>query len=158
VVLAFLPITYTFSCPRHSRYMPRPPHLPRFDTCNYTWRKVQITQLLVCSFLHPPVTLFLFGPNILLRILFSNSLIQFCSHSMRDQYRIHTEPQANYNSLQSILYVFNHVLVMVSQPTMPFRIIKEYERTVLEGAQVKYFGIFCLGPNCEAFSTVLCGP
>jgi hypothetical protein len=31
----------------HSCYMPRPPHPPRLDNFNYTWRRAQIMQLLV---------------------------------------------------------------------------------------------------------------
>jgi hypothetical protein len=34
--------------------MPRPSHPPRLDHSNYTWRRVQITKLLVMRFLNPP--------------------------------------------------------------------------------------------------------
>jgi hypothetical protein len=34
----------------HSCYMPRPPHSSRLDHSNYTWRRVQITKLLVMPF------------------------------------------------------------------------------------------------------------
>jgi hypothetical protein len=51
-------------------------HPPWLDRSNYTWRKVQVMKLLIiyCSFLKPHVTLSLFGPNILLSTLFSNTL------------------------------------------------------------------------------------
>jgi hypothetical protein len=35
------------------RYMPRPPHSPRLDNSDYTWRRVQITHLLVMQFSPP---------------------------------------------------------------------------------------------------------
>jgi hypothetical protein len=48
--MAFPPIIYTqFSFP-HSGFMPRPPHPPRLDYSNYTWRRVQITKLLIMQF------------------------------------------------------------------------------------------------------------
>jgi hypothetical protein len=53
--------------------MSRPPHLARLYNSNYTWRRVQIMSSPLCSFLHPPVTPSLFGPNILLNTLFSNT-------------------------------------------------------------------------------------
>jgi hypothetical protein len=56
--------------------MAHPSHPPRLDYSNYTWRRVQITKLLVMQF--PPVTSSLFGPNILLSTLFSNTL-SLCS-------------------------------------------------------------------------------
>jgi hypothetical protein len=58
--------------------MPYPSHP------NYTCRRVQITKLLLCSFLHPPATSSLFGPNIL-STLFSKNL-NLCSFlNVRDQ-------------------------------------------------------------------------
>jgi hypothetical protein len=39
----------------------------------------------LCSFLHPPVTSSLFGPNILFSTLFSNTLSLCSSLSVRDQ-------------------------------------------------------------------------
>jgi hypothetical protein len=39
----------------------------------------------LCSFLQPPVTSSLFGPNILLSTLFSNILSLCCSLNVRDQ-------------------------------------------------------------------------
>jgi hypothetical protein len=37
----------------NSHHMPRPPHPPRRDNSNYTWRRVQITQPLVIRFSPP---------------------------------------------------------------------------------------------------------
>jgi hypothetical protein len=34
-------------------HMFRPPHRPWIDNCNYTWRRVQIMQLLVTQFFPP---------------------------------------------------------------------------------------------------------
>jgi hypothetical protein len=39
----------------------------------------------LCSFLQPPVTSSFFGPNILINILFSNTLSLFSSLNVRDQ-------------------------------------------------------------------------
>jgi hypothetical protein len=58
----------------HSIYMSYPPHPPRLDNSNYNWRRVQIVQSSVCSFLHPPIALSLFVPNIFVSSLFSNTL------------------------------------------------------------------------------------
>jgi hypothetical protein len=65
--LSGFPTSMRSSSP-HSCYIPRPSHPPRLDHSNYTWRRVQITKLLVMMQLfHLPVTSSLFGPNILLR-------------------------------------------------------------------------------------------
>jgi hypothetical protein len=77
----FPTITYTRSSP-HSCYMPRQSHPPRLDHSNYTWRRVQITKLLVMQFSYPPVTSFLFGLNFL-STLFSNILGLCSSHNVR---------------------------------------------------------------------------
>jgi hypothetical protein len=37
----------------HACYMRRPPHTPRLDNSNYTWRRLQITQLLIIQFSAP---------------------------------------------------------------------------------------------------------
>jgi hypothetical protein len=50
--------------------------------------------LVVCSFLHPPVTSSLFSPNILLNTLFSNTRSLCFSLKVRDQVSHHTEPHA----------------------------------------------------------------
>jgi hypothetical protein len=83
--LAFPPIIYKRSSSPHTCYMTRPSHPPRLDYSNYTWRRVQITKLLVMQFLHSPVTSSLFGPNILLSTLFSNTLSLCSSLNVRDQ-------------------------------------------------------------------------
>jgi hypothetical protein len=49
-LLVFPPIIYTRSSYPHSCYMARPSHPPRLSYSNYTWRKVQITKLLVMQF------------------------------------------------------------------------------------------------------------
>jgi hypothetical protein len=62
-----------------------PPHPPWLDPSNYTWRRVQVMKLLIMQFLQPPFTLALFGPNILLSTLFSNTLSLCSSLKVRDQ-------------------------------------------------------------------------
>jgi hypothetical protein len=61
-----------FSSP-YACYMRFTYHLPRLDYSNYTWRRVQITKLLVIQFLQPPVTSSLLSPNNLLSTLLSNN-------------------------------------------------------------------------------------
>jgi hypothetical protein len=65
--------------------MPCPYHPPWLDHSNYAWRRVQVMKLLICSFLQPPVISSLFGPNILLSTLFSNTLSLCCFLNVRDQ-------------------------------------------------------------------------
>ena len=65
-------------------YMPRPQHSPRFDHPSI-WLGVQIIKLLLCSLLHSHITSSLFGPNMLLSTLFSNTLNLCSSINVRDQ-------------------------------------------------------------------------
>jgi hypothetical protein len=53
------------SSPPPACYMSSESHLPSFYHSNYTWHRVKLWNSL-CSFLQPPVTSSLFGPNILL--------------------------------------------------------------------------------------------
>jgi hypothetical protein len=59
--------------------MPCPSHPP---WSNYVWWGVQIWSSSLCSFLQSPVISSLFGPNILLSTLFSNTL-SLCSSLVR---------------------------------------------------------------------------
>jgi hypothetical protein len=61
---------YTSPLP-HTRYMPRPSQYSRFYHPNNIGWAVQISKLLISSFLHSPVTSSLLCPNILLSTLFS---------------------------------------------------------------------------------------
>jgi hypothetical protein len=63
--------------------MPRQSHFPRLGYSNYTWRRVQITKFLVMQF--SPLSRHLFGPNIILSTLFSNTLSLYSSLNVRDQ-------------------------------------------------------------------------
>jgi hypothetical protein len=65
--------------------MPRQSHHPWLDNSNYVWRRVQVMKLLICSFMQSPVTSSLFGPNILLSTLFSNTLNLCSSLKVRGQ-------------------------------------------------------------------------
>jgi hypothetical protein len=84
-LLAFPPISYMHSSGPHSSYMSCPSPPPGLDHSNYTWRRAQVTKFLIMQFLQPPVTSSLFGPNILLSTLFSNTLSLCSSLNVRDQ-------------------------------------------------------------------------
>jgi hypothetical protein len=58
----------------------------------------------LCSFLQPPVTSFLFGPNILLSTLFPNTLSLCSSLSVRDQISHPCRPTVNYGSV--VIFTF----------------------------------------------------
>jgi hypothetical protein len=54
--------------------MPCPSQPPSFDHSNYAWRRVHVMKLLIMQFSPTSLTSPLFGPNILLNTLFSNTL------------------------------------------------------------------------------------
>jgi hypothetical protein len=83
--LAIPPITNKRSSSPYSCYMLLPSHPPRLDYSNYTWRRVQIMKLLVMQFSPPSRHLIPLGPNILLSILFSNTLSLCSSLNVRDR-------------------------------------------------------------------------
>jgi hypothetical protein len=65
--------------------MPRPFQSSRFDHPNNFGWGVQIIKHLLFSFLHSPFTQFLWGPNILLSTLFSNTFGLSSSLNISDQ-------------------------------------------------------------------------
>jgi hypothetical protein len=69
----------------HSCYMPRPPLPSRLDHSNYTWRRVQITMLLVIQFSPFSRHLIHLQSKFLLSTLFSNTLSLCSSLNARDQ-------------------------------------------------------------------------
>jgi hypothetical protein len=49
--MAFPPKSYMHSSsPPHACYMPCPLHPPRLDNSNYTWRRVQVMELIIMQF------------------------------------------------------------------------------------------------------------
>jgi hypothetical protein len=64
--------------------MPHPLHPPRIDNSNYTWRRVQIMQLLVMQFSPPSHHFIPLQSKILLSTLFSNTLGPCSSLNVRD--------------------------------------------------------------------------
>jgi hypothetical protein len=65
--------------------MTDPSHPPQVVYSNYTWRSVKSRSSSLCNFHHSPITLSLFGPDILLSTLFSNTLSLCFSLNVRDQ-------------------------------------------------------------------------
>jgi hypothetical protein len=64
-----------------------------FITLSVFHEEYKLWSFSLCRFLHPPVTSSLFGPNILLSMLFTNTL-NVCSFLyVRDQCHAHTEQQ-----------------------------------------------------------------
>jgi hypothetical protein len=83
--------------------MPCPSHIPFLHHSNYMsiWRRVQVTQ-----FFQSPVISFLFGPNILINTLFSNTLSVFGSCNIRDDvlhpYRTSSQIIVLYNLISTL--------------------------------------------------------
>jgi hypothetical protein len=82
-------------------------HPPWLDHSDYVWR-VQVMKLSLCSFFQSPITSSLFGPNILLSTLFSNTLSLCSSLNVRDQvshpYRTIGKIIVLYNQLYHIIH------------------------------------------------------
>jgi len=72
---------YAFPAP-HTCYMPRPSHSSRFDHPNNVGWGVEIIKLIMSFF---PLPSSLLGPNIFLRILFSNTFSLHSPLSVSDQ-------------------------------------------------------------------------
>jgi hypothetical protein len=84
--------------------MPCPFHPPWLDNCNYTWRRVKITKLLVRQILQTPVTSSLLSPNILLSTLFSSNLTLRSCLNVRDQI------SHSYRTTRNIVVLYTRVL------------------------------------------------
>jgi hypothetical protein len=65
--------------------MPCPSNHPWLDHSIMHGEEYTLWSSSLCSFLHPPVTSSLFGPNILPNPLFSNTLSLCSSPTVRDQ-------------------------------------------------------------------------
>jgi hypothetical protein len=77
----------------------------------------------LCSFLRSPVTSFLFGPNILLRTLFSNTLSLYFYLNVRDQV---SHPYRTTVKFIVLLAVPGHALLWLSVVKWKERKEKEY--------------------------------
>jgi hypothetical protein len=81
----FPTITYTRFFFTYLRYKPRPSEPPQLDRSNYTCEEYKSRSSSLCSFLNAPVTSSLFGPNILLSTLFSNTPSHCSFFNIRDK-------------------------------------------------------------------------
>ena len=77
--------TYYSSPVPHTRYMPHPSHFLEFITRTILGEEYRSLSSSLCSFLYSPVASSLLGPNILLNILFSNTLSLRSSLNVSDQ-------------------------------------------------------------------------
>jgi hypothetical protein len=105
--LAFPPIIYTYSSSPPFVLHGRPSHPPRLHYSNYTWRRVQITKLLVMQF--SPFSRHL----IPLQIPSSAPCSQTPSVDIsllvsETTFHTHTEPQAKLSSSISKLLIYNN--------------------------------------------------
>jgi hypothetical protein len=93
-LLAFSPISYMQSSSPHSCYMPCPSHPPWLDHSNIFGEEYKLWSS-SCSFLQPPVTSSVFGPNIL-SPLFLNTLSTFLKyiHFNYNRHEIHDSSSA----------------------------------------------------------------
>jgi hypothetical protein len=77
------------------------------DRSNYTWRRVQVMKLLIMQFPLTSLISSVFGPNILLSTLLSNTLILCPSLNVRDQLSCPYKTTGKINRfVHSDLYVF----------------------------------------------------
>jgi hypothetical protein len=90
--------------------MPRPSHPPCFDHPTILGEEYKPCSSSLCSFLQPPVTSSLSGPNILLSTLFSNTLNLCSSLNVRDQV---SHPYKTTGGKNIIIYIYIYVYIAV---------------------------------------------
>jgi hypothetical protein len=93
-------LSHQYECPTCisllslSCYILCPCHPLWLDHSTYFWHRVQVMKLLITQFFLPPLPSPLFGPNILLSFLFSNTFSLCSSLTIRDKVSLYTGPQA----------------------------------------------------------------
>jgi hypothetical protein len=90
----------------HSCYMPCSPHLPDLIIPIILGEEYKLCSSSLCSFLQPPVTSSLFGPNILLNIRFQNILSPCSSLNVRDQVSYSYKTTGKIVVLYILIFVF----------------------------------------------------
>ena len=86
----------------HTCHMPRPSHYSWRSHPNNTGWAVQISKLLISSFLHSPVTSSLLGPNILFSALFSVKMegkVDVIQGSVKNNYALYTHKWIIYRNV-----------------------------------------------------------
>jgi hypothetical protein len=129
--MTFLPKIHTRSSSHPFAPLEPPHHFPRLFHSNYNWRMWKSLSCSLCTSVHPPVTSSVFGQNILLSDLVSNTLSLGSSRKVRDQVSY------LYRTSGKIIFLFLSYL-------------KSNEKT-------KVYGLNCY-KNCQNPITSLCTP
>jgi hypothetical protein len=111
-------------------HMSRPSHPPWFAHTNNISRRVQIMKFPLCNFLHPPVTSFLLGQNILL------------SSRIPSMYVLYEWEKKSHNRTKQhikLCYTFSSSFFQVSDDT-----IKDSELKDIKCSPEYYITFFCI--------------
>jgi hypothetical protein len=90
----------------HSRYMPHPSHPPRLDHSYYTWRRVQITKLLVLQLSSPSSHFIPLRSKYSQHPVLKHPQSMFHPYCQRPSFTCKQNHGQNYNPVYCNVYVF----------------------------------------------------